>query len=207
MIRYFFLSIILIIFSITIHTHQLNGKASWYGPKFHGNKTANGEIFDMYSISAAHKTLPLGTYVKVENLDNNKTIRVRINDRGPFVKNRIIDLSYGAAKEIGLVNKGTANVRLTILKFGDNKYKKNVKSELNIKKYYIQIASFSNKKRALKMKNKLSKKFKMVFIYKSKFYKVLIGPFTSKAEAKKGLKIVKYYKYNGYIINGIINNK
>ncbi len=207
MIKYFFLSIILIIFSVNIHAHQLSGKASWYGPKFHGNKTANGEIFDMYGISAAHKTLPFGTYVRVENLDNNKTIKVRINDRGPFVKNRIIDLSYGAAKKIGFVNKGTANVRLTILKLGDNKYKKNVKPKLNKKRYYIQIASFSNKRRAINLKNKLSKKFKMVFIYKSKFYKVLIGPFTSKEEAKKGLKIIKYYKYNGYIINGIINNK
>lgn len=91
------------------------GKASWYGKKFHGRPTSSGEIFDMYRKSAAHKTLPLGTYVRVDNLRNNKYIVLRINDRGPFVKGRIIDLSYAAAKEIGLVGPGVAEVRVTAL--------------------------------------------------------------------------------------------
>ena len=73
------------------------GKASWYGKKFHGRKTANGERYDMYGLSAAHKTLPLGTWVRVNNRDNDRTLDVRLNDRGPFVRGRIIDLSYGAA--------------------------------------------------------------------------------------------------------------
>jgi rare lipoprotein A len=91
------------------------GKASWYGKKFHGRLTANGERYDMYGITAAHKTLPLGTVVRVRNLDNGRTLDIRLNDRGPFVEGRIIDLSYGAAKSLGVVGPGTANVRLTAL--------------------------------------------------------------------------------------------
>lgn len=91
------------------------GKASWYGPKFHGRKTSSGEIYDMHGNTAAHRTLPLGTYVQVTNLNNGRQVVVRINDRGPFVKNRIIDLSYGAARQIGLVGPGVAKVKLVIL--------------------------------------------------------------------------------------------
>ncbi|MCP3955350.1 MAG: septal ring lytic transglycosylase RlpA family protein, partial [Desulfobacterales bacterium] len=91
------------------------GKASWYGKKFHGRKTANGERYDMYGLSAAHKTLPLGTWVRVNNRDNGRTLDVRINDRGPFVQGRIIDLSYGASKKLGVVGPGTANVTVTAL--------------------------------------------------------------------------------------------
>ena len=91
------------------------GMASWYGKKFHGKRTASGEIYNMYAKTAAHKTLPFGTYVKVENQSNQREIIVRTNDRGPFVKGRIIDLSYGAAREIGLVGPGVARVRLVAL--------------------------------------------------------------------------------------------
>ena len=91
------------------------GIASWYGGKFHGRKTANGETYDMHAVSAAHKTLPFGTFVRVRNLDNQRSIDVRINDRGPFVRGRIIDLSYGAAKLLGLVGPGTASVDLVAL--------------------------------------------------------------------------------------------
>lgn len=91
------------------------GIASWYGREFHGRKTSNGETYDMYGVSAAHKTLPLGTFVRVENLDNGRTLEVRVNDRGPFVRGRIIDLSYGAAQKLGIVEKGTAPVQVTAL--------------------------------------------------------------------------------------------
>ena len=90
------------------------GIASWYGKKFHGRLTANGEVFDMNRISAAHRSLPFGTLVRVENLDNGRRLRVRINDRGPFVKGRIIDLSRAAARELGMLEAGVARVRLTI---------------------------------------------------------------------------------------------
>ena len=95
--------------------NELEGIASWYGPGFHGRRTASGEIYNMYAYTAAHKTLPLGTYVRVINLENGKSVVVRINDRGPFKKGRIIDLSYAAAKKIGMIEKGTARVRLEIL--------------------------------------------------------------------------------------------
>lgn len=88
------------------------GQASWYGEPFHGRKTASGEVYDMNKISAAHKTLPLHTWVEVRNLDNNKVMTVRINDRGPFIKGRIIDLSRGAAQEMGMLNAGLARVRI-----------------------------------------------------------------------------------------------
>ena len=94
---------------------KFDGIASWYGPDFHSKKTSNGEIYDMYDMTAAHKTLPMNTVVRVDNLENGKSIIVRINDRGPFVRGRIIDLSNKAAREIEMVGKGTANVKLTVL--------------------------------------------------------------------------------------------
>jgi len=92
------------------------GVASYYGPGFHHGKTASGERFDMYELTAAHRTLPFGTRVKVTNLDNGKSVVVRINDRGPFKKSRIIDLSLGAAKKIGMTAAGTAKVRVEVLR-------------------------------------------------------------------------------------------
>jgi rare lipoprotein A len=92
-----------------------DGVASWYGPDFHSKRTSNGEIYDMYDMTAAHKTLPMNTVVKVDNLENGKSIIVRINDRGPFVKGRIIDLSNKAANQIDMVGRGTAKVKITVL--------------------------------------------------------------------------------------------
>lgn len=94
---------------------KFDGIASWYGPDFHSKKTSNGEIYDMYDMTAAHKTLPMNTVVKVDNLDNGKSVIVRINDRGPFVRGRIIDLSNKAARDIEMVGKGTAKVNITVL--------------------------------------------------------------------------------------------
>jgi rare lipoprotein A len=91
------------------------GTASWYGRQFHGRRTSNGETYDMYDLTAAHKTLPFGTYVRVHNLNNGRHVDVRVNDRGPFVRNRIIDLSYTAAREIDMLGPGTANVKVTAL--------------------------------------------------------------------------------------------
>jgi rare lipoprotein A len=95
------------------------GTASWYGPEFHGKKTASGEVFDMTDLTAAHKELPMGTTCIVTNLKNNKSVTVRINDRGPFVKDRVIDLSYAAAKVVGMIDTGTAPVKVEVLAEGD----------------------------------------------------------------------------------------
>lgn len=100
------------------------GISSYYADKFHGRRTANGEIYDMYGVSAAHPTLPLNSVVRVTNLENNKTIELRINDRGPFIKNRILDCSYGAAIKLGFMINGTAMVKVQVLKIGDNIYRK-----------------------------------------------------------------------------------
>ncbi|MDX8405141.1 MAG: septal ring lytic transglycosylase RlpA family protein [Mariprofundus sp.] len=95
--------------------YDQTGTASWYGRDFHGKYTANGEMYDMHTLSAAHKTLPLPTLVRVTNLDNGRSIIVRVNDRGPFVKNRLIDLSYAAARELAYDIRGTARVRVQTL--------------------------------------------------------------------------------------------
>ena len=110
--------------AIKDHPQVQIGIASYYGRKFHKKRTANGEIFNMYRVSAAHKTYPLGTKVRVTNLENGKSIKLTINDRGPYVKGRIIDLSYKAARKIGFVNQGTTKVRIDVIRLGDNKYHK-----------------------------------------------------------------------------------
>ena len=125
------------------------GYASWYGGKFQGRKTANGEIFDTYKYTAAHKTLPFDTVLKVKNLDNGKTVVVRVNDRGPFVKNRIIDLSYAAAKDIGMIESGTAKVKIQIVESpadGTDRYS-----------YKIQVAAYSSIENARSTLKKLEK--------------------------------------------------
>ena len=110
---------------------QFDGIASWYGPDFHAKKTSNGEIYNMYAMTAAHKTLPMNTVVRVDNLDNGRSTIVRINDRGPFVAGRIIDLSNKAAHEIDMVRKGTARDKVTVLGYNgliDDKNAPNVNS-------------------------------------------------------------------------------
>ena len=102
----------------------ITGVSSFYGTDFHGKLTANGEVYDMYGLTAAHKTLPLNTIVRVTNLANNKSLILRINDRGPYVKGRILDCSYGAAKKLDFLLQGTTKVRIEIIEVGDNKYMK-----------------------------------------------------------------------------------
>ena len=144
------------------------GKASWYGSKFHGNPTASGEIFNMYNKSAAHKTLPLGTYVNVLNLSNNKEIVVKVNDRGPFIKGRIIDLSYSAAKELDLVGPGVVDVKVTALGKEVGEATSNGKkitlieaSELEKGEFTVQIGAFKHIENARNLIDRL----KVIFSY------------------------------------------
>ena len=109
--------LLLTIFSFatnSLEAHQI-GLASWYGPRFHGRRAASGEIFNQHQLTAAHRRLPFGTQVKVTNLDNGKSVLVRINDRGPYVKGRILDLSRAAAHELEMTEDGTVRVKLEIL--------------------------------------------------------------------------------------------
>ena len=162
------------------------GKASWYGRKFHGRKTANGEAYNMYAMTAAHKTLPLGTYVRVKNLQNNREIDVRINDRGPFVRGRIIDLSYTSAKKLGLVGPGTAPVKITALGIPvQSKTKKgSIRSYVPLDYYKgnftVQIGAFSDRNNAKRLKQKLDLTYKNahITIYNNgyeTFYRVRVG--------------------------------
>ena len=144
---------------------QQRGIASWYGKKFHGRKTSNGEIYDMYAMTAAHKTLPLGTYVHVRNLDNGTAVTVRINDRGPFVHGRIIDLSYTAAKKIDIATSGTAPVVIVALEPDIHKTPKKSKDKPEPVDYYkgnftFQIGAFSDKQNALRLKENLAQTYK-----------------------------------------------
>jgi rare lipoprotein A len=172
------------------------GIASWYGPHFHGRYTSNGEIYNMYAFTAAHKTLPMNTIVKVTNLNNGKSVIVRINDRGPFVKGRIIDLSYAAGKKIGLDKTGIAPVKLEVIGFNRKILKKNY--FVKKKHYLIQIGAFKKFNGA---KN-FAKKFKYLgyntIIKKiGGLNKVFIIGFKTYTSAKK-FKIK--YGINGFIV-------
>ena len=106
------------------HRKIMKGVSSFYAEDFHGKLTANGEVYDMYGLTAAHKTLPLNTIVRVTNLVNNKSLILRVNDRGPYVKGRILDCSYGAAKKLDFIVQGTTDVKIEVIEWGDNKYMK-----------------------------------------------------------------------------------
>ena len=104
------------------HKKRLVGISSFYAEDFHGKLTANGEVYDMYGVTAAHKTLPLNTVCRVTNLANNKSLILRINDRGPYIAGRILDCSYGAAKKLDFIQQGTTDVKIEVIEWGDGKY-------------------------------------------------------------------------------------
>jgi len=185
--------------------HVKYGKASWYGKQFHRRLTASGERYNMYSMTAAHRTYALNTILRVTNLENHKSVRVRVNDRGPFYRSRDIDLSYGAAKKIGLTKKGVGRVKIEVLSSGNKRraktHKKTRKPKYE-KIYKVQIASFFDKKDAYiyrkkhKLKNaKIVKKY--IARKKRTAYKVIVQ--CNEWEAKK---ILKSKKFNGaYVVS------
>jgi rare lipoprotein A len=135
-----------------------NGIASWYGADFHGRPTSNREIYNMYDMTAAHRTLPFGTRVMVTNLNNGRAAVVRINDRGPFVNERIIDLSYSAARLLDMVESGIAPVRVEVLA--------GLSPPLRPSKFFVQVGSFIYSENARELENLLRKKFKNVYVSK-----------------------------------------
>ena len=106
------------------HRKVIKGISSFYAEDFHGKLTANGEVYDMYGLTAAHKTMPLNTICRVTNLENDKSLILRINDRGPYIKGRILDCSYGAAKKLDFIKQGTTMVKIEVIEWGDDKYMK-----------------------------------------------------------------------------------
>ncbi|KGM43302.1 lipoprotein [Alkalispirochaeta odontotermitis] len=175
------------------------GIASWYGKDFHGKKTSNGEIYNMYALTAAHKTLPLGTFVRVRNLENNRLVEVRVNDRGPFVRGRIIDLSYTAAQKIGIVGPGTARVEVTALATpaGSGARPRSYKPvDLYSGNFTFQIGAFVNRENARRLTTKLSEQYKNAHIAvydrgDQVFYRVRVGQFSTlkQAEAQESILI------------------
>jgi len=190
------------------------GTASWYGPNFHDNKTSNGEYYDMHAATAAHKTLPINTLLQVTNLENGKSTIVRVNDRGPFVKNRIIDLSRQAAQEIDMIKNGTAKVSIEVLDF-DNSASEYVHKAKPVWKqqktitpvqtqtieenpsitstpiYKVQIVSTQNQEKAKELVQKYAiidgqyqASLKTKTFWQKTYYKVLIGDFKTADEAQ-----------------------
>jgi rare lipoprotein A len=166
------------------------GIASWYGPRFHGKKTATGEIFDMYALTAAHKTLPIPSYAEVTNLENNRTVIVRINDRGPFVANRELDLSYAAAQELEMT--GTAPVQIKPISDAQAIRKmRKVAKEQRKQGIYLQVGAFKSARQANKLKSKIAAKHlaktKVLASHrhKSTLYTVQVGPVDSQSKADK----------------------
>ncbi|MCG9697423.1 septal ring lytic transglycosylase RlpA family protein [Shewanella sp. Isolate11] len=154
-----------------------SGVASWYGAKFHGHLTSNGETYDMYSMSAAHKTLPLPSYVKVTNVDNNKSVVVRVNDRGPFHDNRIIDLSYAAAHKLDMLKTGTANVNIEVI-YIENPESLALAQLQDTSLYYIQVVALSDKARIDQLAKQLATQYQVnTRIQQSgSLYKLQLGP-------------------------------
>ena len=174
---------------------NLHGIASWYGPNFHAKKTSNGEIYNMYAMTAAHKTLPMNTVVEVENMVNGKKIIVRINDRGPFVAGRIIDLSNKAAHKIDMVKTGTVKVKLTVLGFNGKIAKtfEEKQQTASVGNYYVQVGVFSKIEGARTTKRKFEMildddKYKIILkddkIEDKKITRVWISGFRSENEAR-----------------------
>jgi len=145
--------------------HALSGVASWYGEDFHGRRTSNREIYNMFDMTAAHKTLPFGTRVMVTNLTNGRSVSVRINDRGPFVGERIIDLSYAAAQMIDMVGPGTAPVRVDILSAGGRA----AAAAPPMPRYSVQVGAFSYEDNARDLERRL----------KARFAEVVCAPYAS----------------------------
>lgn len=180
-----------------LRTHEgftQSGTASWYGKDFHGKKTSNGETYDMHAMTAAHKTLPLGVFVKVKNTNNGNETVVRVNDRGPFVKGRIIDLSYAAAKKLGVDIAGTAPVRLEALGYrgsGVDQYK--ALDNYDAGSYTVQIGSFKEYANAQRLSAEMTKQYGFSEIHTTTvdgatFYRVYAGKYNSLSAADEAEK-------------------
>lgn len=222
----FFFLFFLFSFNLVFAYPVQKGVASYYAKKFHGKITASGEPYNMYSLTAAHRTLPMGTLVEVTNLSNNKKVVVKINDRGPFKKDRIIDLSYAAAKKLDMIKKGTANVVLKPLspdflinKVNEEKETKKIAEEaqkdstLTMLKdslfsvYTVQIAAFKNPKAAYEFYQSLQIFLKNIYINgpdnNKKLYKIQCGSFFKVDEARSFLQVIQNIGYKNAFVTKV----
>lgn len=185
------------------------GIASWYGTKFHGRSTSNGETYSMYKMTAAHKTLPIPTYLQVTNLENGRQVVVRVNDRGPFHPNRIVDLSYVAAKKLGLAANGTGLVEIRSIdprnwppaQPAPTTARADTRAPLKPENtLYIQAGAFSSRYNAEQLKKKLDellprRTVQLAYLNSDKLYRVRIGPLPNVDEADK---VAQTISDNGY---------
>jgi rare lipoprotein A len=183
------------------------GIASWYGTKFHGRRTSSGEIYDMHAMTAAHKTLPIPVYVRVDNLENGRSLVVKVNDRGPFVEGRIIDLSFAAAKKLGVDIPGTAEVEITVVS-GQGDSKRAVVRTIPLTDQtredaplFVQLGSFGSKVNAVNLSNRLKLVQEKAVLIKGietesgLFFRVRIGPLYGVDEANA---VVSHLKTKGF---------
>lgn len=175
-----------------------SGIASWYGPNFHGKLTANGETFNMNDLTAAHRTLPFNTHVRVENLDNGRMVDVRINDRGPYVGNRIIDLSRKSAQEVDMIDAGTANVRLYLLAEGDRPLTEN--NSASRESFTVQLASFEREQEAVNHANQIEgARVEQVTIAEKTVYRVYYGVYRNPDDARDAQQSLSRNGINGFV--------
>jgi rare lipoprotein A len=173
------------------------GRASWYGHPYHGRAAANGEIYDMEKMTAAHRTLPFDTWVRVLNLANDKAVEVRITDRGPFVDGRIIDLSHAAAREIGLIGPGTAEVRVEVVSVPEN-----APEAL----YAVQVGAFRNRDNAERERKRMEQQYGRARIVKREgdttLYRVLVGSEKTEDAADSLRKRIREdsHERNGFVV-------
>lgn len=182
------------------HGFVEEGVASWYGPGFHGKKTASGEIYDQNAMTAAHKILPLGTMVRVTNLANRRQVIVKINDRGPFVADRVIDLSRTAASKLGITGKGTGRVRIQSV--GDvPRMEQGGQIDGD---YYVQVGAFSSKANASKLVSLLSGQgHRGRLVYgNNRMWNVQAGPWPDSARAQRMLDVFRSLYPQAFVVGG-----
>jgi len=187
--------------------YQKTGYASWYGRKYHGRRTSSGETYDMYAMTAAHPTLPLPSYVRVRHLGNGRQVVVKVNDRGPFLNDRIIDLSYMAAKKLGVVATGTARVEIeTVFADGDSgrpageaKEQAERPAPLVAENYMLQAGSFASEGNAARLKNRLLQggynnvMVTRVVVASRVYHRVQVGPFNGHESARQNAGSLEAY--------------
>lgn len=176
--------------------YKERGIASWYGKKFHGRRTSSGEPYDMYAMTAAHKTLPLPSYVRVKNLGNQRSVIVRVNDRGPFIGNRVIDLSFSAATKLGIVGAGTGMVELAVVGASTNQLSAPTpapasQSQTATPQLYLQLGAFASRQNAASLQSRLGAAqlgsifITPVFRNNVRMFRVRVGPLASVAESDR----------------------
>ncbi len=168
------------------------GRCSWYGPGFHGRKTASGETYDQNAMTAAHRTLPLGTFVEVTDTHTGRSVIVRINDRGPYHQGRVLDLSYGAARRLGIVERGVADVEIRVLG--------NARSGYPRVRYAVQVGAFRNRREADRLARRLRAAGAQAYVVGGPLYRVRVGSFKHRDEAKAAAHSLSRKGYRGVIV-------